>query len=221
MCGLRFWAKHELERSDYDKNYPHVDISPQCEWCLAIILFQMCVLRFLKWSRAKEISDMYGLCSAIFFSDVRFAVFWNEAQLKKSLTCMVCVWPFYFRWAFCVFLKWSRAKEISDMYGLRSAILFQMCVLRFWNQAELKKSLTCMVCVRPFLFQMCVFRFLKWSRAKEISDLWFAFGHFHFRCAFCVFLKSSRAKEISDMYGLCSAIFISDVRFEFFEMKQS
>ena len=152
MCGLRFWAKHELERSDYDKNYPHVDISPQCEWCLAIILFQMCVLRFLKWSRAKEISDMYGLCSAIFFFQMcvlRF--FWNEAQLKKSLTCMVCVWPFYFRWAFCVFLKWSRAEEISDIYGLRSAILFQMCVLRF----------------------------LKWSRAKEISD----------------------------MYGLCSPIF--------------
>ena len=158
------------------------------------ILFQMCVLRFLKWSRAKEISDIYGLRSAIFISDVRFASFWNQAELKKSLTCMVCVRPFLFQMCVLRFLKSSRAKEISDMYGLCSAILFQMCVLRFlkssrakeisdiyglrsaifisgvrfasfWNQAELKKSLTRMVCVWPFLFQMCVLRILKSSRA--------------------------------------------------------
>ena len=160
-------------------------------WPLSYFRCAFCVF----WNEAELKKSLTCMVCVrpFFFSDVRFAVFWNEAQLKKSLTCMVCVWPFYFRWAFCVFLKWSRAKEISDMYGLRSAILFQMCVLRFWNQAELKKSLTCMVCVRPFLFQMCVFRFLKWSRAKEISD----------------------------MYGLRSAIFISDMRFAFFEMKQS
>ena len=44
------------------------------------ILFQMYVLRFLKSSRAKEISDMYGLRLAIFISDVRFAFF----EIKQS-----------------------------------------------------------------------------------------------------------------------------------------
>ena len=79
---------------------------------------------------------------------------------------MVCVRPFFFSDVrFAVFLKWSTAKEISDMYGLCLAILFQMSVLRLF---EMKQS---------------------W---RNLWHIWFAFGHF-----------------------------ISDVRFAFFEMKQS